>query len=167
MTDTHHPPIGLEALRAALKTVPGTPGIYKMIDGAGKILYIGKAKNLINRVTSYTNINNLNNRIMRMVAQIATVEVITTKNEAEALLVEASLIKRHMPRYNVLLKDDKSFPYIRIDTTHPFPRIEKHRGGTEQTRGIFRALRECAGAQCHHGAAAKDIPAAPLCRQYL
>jgi excinuclease ABC subunit C len=94
MTDTHHPPIGLEALRAALKTVPGTPGIYKMIDGAGKILYIGKAKNLINRVTSYTNINNLNNRIMRMVAQIATVEVITTKNEAEALLVEASLIKR-------------------------------------------------------------------------
>jgi excinuclease ABC subunit C len=137
MTDTHHPPIGLEALRAALKTVPGTPGIYKMIDGAGKILYIGKAKNLINRVTSYTNINNLNNRIMRMVAQIATVEVITTKNEAEALLVEASLIKRHMPRYNVLLKDDKSFPYIRIDTTHPFPRIEKHRGAQNKPGEYF------------------------------
>ena len=129
--------IGLEALRAALKTVPSTPGIYKMIDGSGKILYIGKAKNLINRVTSYTNINNLNNRIMRMVAQIVTIEIITTKNEAEALLVEASLIKRHMPRYNVLLKDDKSFPYLRIDTTHPFPRIEKHRGSQNKPGEYF------------------------------
>lgn len=130
-------PIGLEALRAALKTIPTTPGIYKMIDGSGKILYIGKAKNLINRVTSYTNINNLNNRIMRMVAQIACVEVVTTKNEAEALLVEASLIKRHMPRYNVLLKDDKSFPYLRIDTSHPFPRIEKHRGAQNKPGEYF------------------------------
>ena len=138
-SDTPQPtaPFGLEALRAALKTVPSTPGIYKMIDGSGKILYIGKAKNLINRVTSYTNINNLNNRIMRMVAQIVTVEIITTKNEAEALLVEASLIKRHMPRYNVLLKDDKSFPYIRIDTTHPFPRIEKHRGAQNKPGEYF------------------------------
>lgn len=130
-------PIGLEALRAALKTIPGAPGVYKMIDGADKILYIGKAKNLINRVTSYTNINNLNNRIMRMVSQIARVEIIITKNEAEALLVEASLIKRHMPRYNVLLKDDKSFPYLRVDTSHPFPRIEKHRGAQNKPGEYF------------------------------
>lgn len=130
-------PIGLEALRAALKTIPGAPGVYKMIDGTDKILYIGKAKNLINRVTSYTNINNLNNRIMRMVSQIARVEIIITKNEAEALLVEASLIKRHMPRYNVLLKDDKSFPYLRVDTSHPFPRIEKHRGAQNKPGEYF------------------------------
>jgi excinuclease ABC subunit C len=130
-------PIGLEALKAALKTVPTLPGCYKMIDGQDKILYIGKAKNLVNRVTSYTNINNLNNRIMRMVAQIARVEIITTRNEAEALLLEASLVRRHMPRYNVLLKDDKSFPYIRVDTTHLFPRIEKHRGAQNKPGEYF------------------------------
>ncbi len=131
------PPVGREALRAALKTIPGAPGIYKMIDAGDKILYVGKAKNLINRVSSYTNINNLNNRIMRMVAQIVRVEVVVTKNEAEALLVEASLIKKHMPRYNVLLKDDKSFPYLRVDTTHPFPRIEKHRGSQNKPGEYF------------------------------
>lgn len=137
MSDAAPTPIGLEALKAALKTVPTLPGCYKMIDATDKILYVGKAKNLINRVTSYTNINNLNNRIMRMVSQIARVEIITTKNEAEALLLEASLVKRHMPRYNVLLKDDKSFPYIRVDTTHPFPRIEKHRGAQNKAGEYF------------------------------
>lgn len=121
-------PIGPEALRAALKNLPPSPGCYQMMDAAGKILYIGKAKNLVNRVGSYTNLGNHNTRILRMVLQVARVEHIVTKNEAEALLMEASLIKRHMPRYNVLLKDDKSFPYIRLDTSHPFPRIEKHRG---------------------------------------
>jgi len=132
-----HSPIGLDALKAALKGVPTAPGCYKMTDVNGKILYVGKAKNLVNRVTSYTNINNLNNRIMRMVAQIATVEIITTKNEAEALLLEASLVKRFQPRYNVLLKDDKSFPYIRVDTTHDFPRIEKHRGAQNKPGEYF------------------------------
>ena len=131
------PPIGLDALKAALKGVPTAPGCYKMTDANGKILYVGKAKNLVNRVASYTNINNLNNRIMRMVAQIATVEIITTKNEAEALLLEASLVKRFQPRYNVLLKDDKSFPYIRVDTTHNFPRIEKHRGAQNKPGEYF------------------------------
>ena len=139
---------GVEALRAALKTIPGSPGIYKMIDASDKILYVGKAKNLLNRVTSYTNIGNHNNRIMRMVGQVARVEIIVTKNEAEALLVEASTIKRFSPRYNVLLKDDKSFPYLRIDTTHQFPRIEKHRGSQNKPGEYFgpfanvRALNE-------------------------
>ena len=131
------PMIGLPALRAALATVPSAPGCYKMIDPSGTILYVGKAKNLLNRVTSYTNTGNLTNRIMRMVAQIAAVEIITTANEAEALLVEASLIKRFYPRYNVLLKDDKSFPYIRLDTSHPFPRIEKHRGSQNKPGEYF------------------------------
>ena len=131
------PVIGLEALRAALKTVPTAPGIYKMIDVTGKILYIGKAKNLINRVTSYTNISNLTNRIMRMVNQIHRVEIVVTKNEAEALLMEAALVRRNMPRYNVLLRDDKSFPYLRVDTSHPFPRIEKHRGSQSKPGEYF------------------------------
>ena len=131
------PVIGLEALRAALKTVPNAPGIYKMIDLQGKILYIGKAKNLCNRVTSYTNINNLNNRIMRMVNQIHSVEIMATKNEAEALLMEAALVRRFQPRYNVLLKDDKSFPYLRLDTSHQYPRIEKHRGAQTKPGEYF------------------------------
>ncbi|MFZ4540845.1 MAG: excinuclease ABC subunit UvrC [Rickettsiales bacterium] len=130
-------PVGLPSLREALKSVPAAPGIYKMTDINGKILYVGKAKNLLNRVTSYTNSSNLNNRIMRMVTQIASVETIVTKNEAEALLVEASTIKRFSPRYNVLLKDDKSFPYIRLDTSHPFPRIEKHRGAQNKPGEYF------------------------------
>ncbi len=131
------PLIGLPALQAALKTVPNAPGCYKMIDREERILYVGKAKNLFNRLSSYTNINNLNNRILRMVNQIARVEMIIAKNEAEAFLVEASLIKKHQPRYNVLLKDDKSFPYIRLDTTHPFPRIEKHRGAQNKPGEYF------------------------------
>lgn len=139
MTTTETLPIspGLNALRAALKDIPPAPGIYKMLGADGKILYIGKAKSLINRVTSYTNTSNLNNRILRMVSQIAAVETIVTKNEAEALLIEASLVRRHRPRYNVLLKDDKSFPYIRIDTSHPFPRIEKHRGAQTKPGEYF------------------------------
>jgi excinuclease ABC subunit C len=138
MADMPPPPrLGVDALRDALKTIPNQPGIYKMLNAEGKILYVGKAKSLFNRVTSYTNINNLNNRIMRMVAQVAAVETIVTKNEAEALLVEASLIKRFSPRYNVLLKDDKSFPYVRIDTSHAFPRIEKHRGAQTKAGEYF------------------------------
>lgn len=132
-----NPVIGLEALRAALKDIPNAPGIYKMIDVTGKILYIGKAKNLLNRVTSYTNINNLNNRIMRMVNQIHSVEIVVTKNEAEALLMEAATIRRFTPRYNVLLKDDKSFPYLRLDTSHGYPRIEKHRGAQSKAGEYF------------------------------
>jgi excinuclease ABC subunit C len=127
----------VEALRAALKTIPNAPGCYTMVDSTDRILYVGKAKNLVNRVTSYTNINTLNNRILRMVNQIARVEILVAKNEAEAFLIEASLIKKHQPRYNVLLKDDKSFPYIRVDTTHPFPRIEKHRGSENKAGEYF------------------------------
>jgi excinuclease ABC subunit C len=131
------PPVGLDALRAATQTLPSSPGCYQMIDAAGTILYIGKAKSLANRVASYTNVNNLTTRILRMVNQVARVETTVTQNEAAALLLESSLIKRHMPRYNVLLKDDKSFPYIRVDTSHPFPRIEKHRGAQSKPGEYF------------------------------
>ncbi len=98
--------IGAEAIRAALAGMPGKPGVYRMINEAGDILYIGKAKHLPNRVGSYANISNLTNRIMRMVAQVVRVEITVTASEAEALLLEATLVKQHQPRYNVLLRDD-------------------------------------------------------------
>jgi excinuclease ABC subunit C len=129
--------IGVAALQEVLKTAPNAPGCYQMIDRHGRILYIGKAKNLRNRLTSYTQLQALNNRILSMVNQIARVEVVFSKNEAEAFLMEANLIKQHQPRYNVLLKDDKSFPYLRIDTSHPFPRIEKYRGAQHQPGEYF------------------------------
>jgi excinuclease ABC subunit C len=119
-------PLGADAIRAALATMPTAPGIYRMLNIAGDILYIGKAKNLKNRVSNYTQPNNY--RIMRMVEQVARVDIVTCGSEAEALLLESNLVKRHNPRYNILLKDDKSFPYLFIAADHPFPRIAKHRG---------------------------------------
>jgi excinuclease ABC subunit C len=118
---------GSNAIKIALKNIPEATGVYRMLNAAGDILYIGKAKNLVNRVGSYTNSGGLTTRILRMVAQVAGVEVTTTQNEAEALLLEASLVKKHQPRYNVLLKDDKSFPFI-VFSDHTFPRITKYRG---------------------------------------
>jgi excinuclease ABC subunit C len=137
--DTSYLPItltGAEAIRAALADMPGQPGIYRMMNRAGEALYIGKARNLKNRVTSYASTRQLTNRILRMVEQVVQVEYIVTASEAEALLLEANLIKKHKPRYNILLKDDKSFPYLYIDTTHPFPRIAKHRG-TQKGKGDY------------------------------
>src|SRR3546814_19687361 len=99
-----------------------------MFDGAGEILYIGKARSLRKRVTSYTKPTGLSIRIQRMVRQVATVEVTTTHTEAEALLLEANLVKRLQPPFNVLLKDDKSFPYILVARDHDFPPLTKHRG---------------------------------------
>lgn len=122
------PLIGTERIKAALVDMPSSAGVYRMLGEKGDILYVGKAKNLRNRVANYASGANLSTRIMRMVSQIAQVEITTTKTEAEALLLEANLIKKHRPRYNILLKDDKSFPYILIAKDHPFPRIEKHRG---------------------------------------
>ncbi len=119
--------LGPDAIRAALKTIPNTPGAYRMIAANGDVLYVGKAKNLFNRVSSYANAQHGNNRTMRMVAQVAQVEVVEARSEAEALLIEAGLIRRLRPHYNILLKDDKSFPYL-LMTDHEFPRITKHRG---------------------------------------
>ncbi|AIL64558.1 Excinuclease ABC subunit C [Rickettsiales bacterium Ac37b] len=107
---------------------PETSGIYKMIDKHGALLYIGKAKNLQKRLSSYTKIANLNNRLQTMVSQINTIETVQTSSEEEALLLEADLIKNLKPRYNILLRDDKTYPYILIRTDHPFSPIIKYRG---------------------------------------
>lgn len=119
---------GIAAIRNVLKTLPTRPGVYRMHDARGDILYVGKARALRNRVTNYTQVDRLPKRLQRMVAQTRSMTIVTTNNEAEALLLEAQLIKRHRPAYNVLLRDDKSFPFILLRADHAYPRIQKHRG---------------------------------------
>lgn len=119
---------GVAILTTKLANIPETPGVYRMINDTGKVIYVGKAKNLRKRLTNYTNPARLEYRIQGMVANIAELEIITTSSEIEALLLEANLIKKYEPKYNILLKDDKSYPYIVISIDHDFPRILKHRG---------------------------------------
>lgn len=119
---------GVAAIRNVLKTLPARPGVYRMQDARGDVLYVGKARALKNRVANYTQPAKLSNRLRRMIAQTRSMTVVTTNNEAEALLLEAQLIKRFRPAYNVLLRDDKSFPYILLRGDHAFPRVQLHRG---------------------------------------
>lgn len=119
---------GVAAIRNVLKTLPTKPGVYRMHDARGDVLYVGKARALRNRVTNYTQVERLPNRLRRMIAQTRSMTIVTTNSEAEALLLEAQLIKRYRPAYNVLLRDDKSFPFILLRSDHQFPRIQKHRG---------------------------------------
>jgi excinuclease ABC subunit C len=119
---------GIAAIRNVVKTLPAKPGVYRMHDVKGDVLYVGKARALKNRVTNYTQVERLPNRLRRMVAQTRSMTIVTTNSEAEALLLEAQLIKRYRPAYNVLLRDDKSFPFILLRSDHAFPRIQKHRG---------------------------------------
>ena len=127
-TDAPDLETGVAAIRNVLKTLPVRPGVYRMQDARGDVLYVGKAKALKNRVTNYTQIDRLSKRLQRMVAQTRSMTIVTTNNEAEALLLEAQLIKRYRPPYNVLLRDDKSFPFILLRADHEYPRIQKHRG---------------------------------------
>ena len=117
--------------------LPNAPGVYRMFDAKGTVLYVGKARNLKKRVTSYTRIGMQSNRIIRMIQQTATMEFVTTRTETEALLLEANLIKRLRPRFNVLLRDDKSFPYILITGDHEAPQIVKHRGAHTRKGDYF------------------------------
>jgi excinuclease ABC subunit C len=119
---------GRAAIARFAKLAPSAPGVYRMIDDKGDVLYVGKAKNIKKRVTSYTRPTGHDSRIARMIAATVTLEFVSTKTETEALLLEANLIKRLRPRFNVLLRDDKSFPYILITSDHWAPQIVKHRG---------------------------------------
>jgi excinuclease ABC subunit C len=119
---------GIAAIRAMVRTLKPTPGVYRMLDARGNVLYVGKARSLKARVANYTQIKGVSNRIRRMVSQTRSMEIVTTSSEAEALLLEAQLIKRFRPPFNVLLRDDKSFPFILLRADHRFPRIHKHRG---------------------------------------
>ena len=119
---------GVAAIREVLETLPTRPGVYRMQDVRGDVLYVGKARVLRNRVANYTQVDRLPLRLQRMVSQTRSMTIVTTNSEAEALLLEAQFIKRFRPAYNVLLRDDKSFPFILLRSDHVFPRITKHRG---------------------------------------
>ncbi|QQR39896.1 excinuclease ABC subunit UvrC [Devosia rhizoryzae] len=130
MTDTTAlpPPSGPDVIRAFVRTLPNAPGVYRMLDAGGEVMYVGKARNLKARVTNYTRPDGLELRLQRMIAATVSMEFVRTETESEALLLEANMIKRLKPRFNVLLRDDKSFPYIHIATDHEAPELTKHRG---------------------------------------
>ena len=124
--------IGKDIIKKEIPLVPKLPGVYRMLNAKNEVLYIGKAKNLPNRLKSYVSERNHIIRTERMLSQTTKLEITTTSNESEALLLEANLIKKFKPKFNILLKDDKSFPYIFI-SNHKFPRIERHRGAKNKS----------------------------------
>jgi excinuclease ABC subunit C len=132
-----------------IKNLTTRPGVYQMLDGQGEIIYIGKAKNLKNRVSTYFNNKTASIKQHTMVAKVAAIEVTVTHTEGEALLLESQLIKRHKPRYNICLRDDKSYPYIYLSSAHDFPQITFHRGAKKRPGKYFGpypsvgAVREC------------------------
>jgi excinuclease ABC subunit C len=128
---------GAPVIARYAKSAPAGPGVYRMIDAAGEVLYVGKARHLKKRVQSYGRAAGHNNRIARMIADTASMEFVTTATEIEALLLEANLIKRLKPRFNVVLRDDKSFPFILIARDHKVPQILKHRGARSRQGDYF------------------------------
>lgn len=128
---------GAELIRRLAKTLPETPGVYRMLDDKGDALYVGKAKALKKRVVTYANTDKLPIRLQRMVAETRDMMFVHTHTEVEALLLESNLIKKLKPRYNVLLRDDKSFPYIMLTGDHDFPLLTKHRGAQKRKGDYF------------------------------
>lgn len=128
---------GIEVIADFARHLPNRPGVYRMFDRAGEVLYVGKAKSLKNRVTAYARGMAHTNAVARMIAETANMEFVTTGTETEALLLESNLIKQLRPRYNVLLRDDKSFPYIFLSGDHPAPQIAKHRGSRQRKGDYF------------------------------
>ena len=139
---------GVAAIRATVRQLPVRPGVYRMLDTKGDVLYVGKARALRNRVTNYTQVARLSKRLQRMVSQTRSMQIVTTNTEAEALLLEAQLIKRYRPPYNVLLRDDKSFPFILLREDHPYPQVRKHRGA-RRFKGQYYGPFASAGSVTH------------------
>jgi excinuclease ABC subunit C len=128
---------GAAVILRALANLPTGPGVYRMLDSAGNPLYVGKARNIRKRVVAYTQTMRLPERLRQMVAETSSLEVVTTHTEAEALLLEANLIKRLKPRFNILLRDDKSYPWLMITTDSDFPQLTKHRGAQTRKAGYW------------------------------
>ena len=131
------PKAGVDVIASYLKTLPQSPGVYRMLDANGDVIYVGKARQLKARVSNYVRLAGHTNRIARMILATAAMEFITVGTEAEALLLEANLIKRFRPRFNVLMRDDKSFPYILIARDHAAPAVMKHRGARNRKGAYF------------------------------
>src|SRR6266478_5062387 len=145
MNSPEPPPKGAARIAAYLKTLPDAPGVYRMLNAAGDVLYVGKAKSLKKRVSSYARGGVHSERLTRMVAETAEMLFVTTASETEALLLESNLIKRLKPRYNVSYRDDKSFPNILLREDHRFPQLLKHRGA-KSTKGVYFGPFASAGA---------------------
>ncbi len=128
---------GIATIKAACRSLTHKPGVYRMLDRDGQALYVGKAKNLRKRVSSYASPARLTARMGRMIAETVSLEVVTTHTEVEALLLESNLIKRLRPRYNIVLRDDKSFPYLLLTGEHDFPQVVKHRGARKRKGRYF------------------------------
>jgi excinuclease ABC subunit C len=128
---------GAGLIRSHARALPNRPGVYRMLDARGDALYVGKARDLKKRVATYAQVQKLPNRLRRMVAETVSLEVVSTHTEVEALLLESNLIKRLTPRYNLLLRDDKSFPNILLTGDHPFPQVSKHRGSKSRKGEYF------------------------------
>jgi excinuclease ABC subunit C len=123
--------------KSFVDSLPGRPGVYRMLGGEGEILYVGKARNLKNRVGSYFQASNVQPKVQALVAKTVNMEVTITNSEIEALLLEYNLIKKHRPRFNVVLRDDKSFPYLHVETAHEFPRLSFYRGSRKEPGRYF------------------------------
>ncbi len=128
---------GPDVISNYLKNLPSSPGVYRMLDSAGEVIYVGKARSLKARVSNYARLQGHTNRIARMITSTVSMEFVTVATEAEALLLEANLIKRFKPRFNVLMRDDKSFPYILISRDHDAPQVMKHRGARQRKGDYF------------------------------
>jgi excinuclease ABC subunit C len=128
---------GVAIIQGQVRTLPDAPGVYRMLDDDGEALYVGKARSLKKRVTHYTITGKQPARLLRMIAETRAMEIVVTRSEVEALLLEANLIKRLKPRYNVVMRDDKTFPHIMITGDHDFPRVTKHRGASGQHGRFF------------------------------
>jgi len=128
---------GIEVIQQIVRRLPNAPGVYRMMNAENDVLYVGKARSLKKRVGNYAQGRGHSNRIERMVRETASMEFVITRTETEALLLEANLIKRLRPRFNVLLRDDKSFPYIMLSSDHPAPGIFKHRGARSRKADYF------------------------------
>ena len=136
-TPAEAPKTGVDVIASYLKTLPQSPGVYRMLDASGDVIYVGKARSLKARVSNYIRLGGHTNRIARMILATASMEFVTVGTEAEALLLEANLIKRFRPRFNVLMRDDKSFPYILIGRDHAAPAVMKHRGARNRKGSYF------------------------------
>jgi excinuclease ABC subunit C len=137
MSESDQAPTGPEIIHDFVTRLPGKPGVYRMYDAKGDVIYVGKARNLRNRVSNYTRFGNHTSRIAAMIALTRHMEFVTTNTEAEALLLEANLIKKLKPRFNVVLRDDKSFPYILIARDHPVAQLAKHRGARNRKGNYY------------------------------
>ena len=130
-------PQGHEVIQAYLKTIDGSPGVYRMLDHESRVLYVGKARNLRARVSSYARSTGHSGRIARMISMTTSMMFLTTRTETEALLLEQNLIKQLKPKFNVLLRDDKSFPNILVTAKHDFPQLKKHRGAKKEKGNYY------------------------------